>query len=157
MSPAPQTIQGGGRSRGRTPLPEPPQPLAAPQHIWDTPGAFKAVCGERRKARLSSWPEMKGKLSLGGWNELALLGSGAAGAHFLLPFHRDSRHIPERAPGCPRGSRDAPGAGGMRGSGTGREKLLQDQPGAGERLPGGCERQIFLISSQEILFRLKGV
>lgn len=135
MSPAPQTIQGGGQEQGKDPaLPEPPQPLTAPQHIWDTPGAFKAVCEERRKARLSSWPEMKGKLSLGGWNEFPVLGSGAAGAHFLLPFHRDLRHIPQRAPGCPRGSRDALGVGGMRGRGTGREKLLQDSPGRGS----GC-------------------
>lgn len=106
------------------------------------------MSGERRKARLNSWPEMKGKLSLGGWNAFLVLRGLISCASGARSAAREGSGLPQRMLG---------GLGGMRGRGTGREKLLQDQPGAGERLPGGCERQIFLILSQEILFRLKGV
>ncbi|RLV64069.1 hypothetical protein DV515_00017626, partial [Chloebia gouldiae] len=115
-----------GRGTGKDPArPEPPPPPPAPrQHIWDTPGAFKA-------ARLSSWPEMKGKLSLGGWNAFPALRSAAAGAHFL---RRLSRGTPRHIPG-PRGLRAPRGAPGMlRAAARGGKSSSRTSPGRGS----GC-------------------
>lgn len=116
----PSRVGVPGRGRGKDlALPElcrpqsRPHPLPAPQqHIWDTPGAFKAVSGERRKARLNSWPEMKGKLSLGGWNEFPVLRSGLQGPISCAAFPEGLRRtfparkgsgLPEGLPGCSMG------------------------------------------------------
>lgn len=162
---APQPPQREGpRSPRASLIPEPPPPPPSPA----------AHLGQPRSLQSRVWGETKGPAQLLAGDERKTLPRrlervpgaserGCGGPFPAPPFQRDSGadsrcghgpsgfQAPHGAPGM------LHGLGGMRGRGTRREKFLQDEPGAGERLPGGCERQIFLISSQEILFRLKGV
>lgn len=104
--------------RGKTPktLPELSRAAPTPSQPRSTSGTppepSKPCLGKRRKARLNSWPEMKGKLSLGGWNEFSgarergRAGGTVSCAAFPGGFHGTFRGWPrsQGAQGCSVGS-----------------------------------------------------
>lgn len=104
--------------RGKTPktLPELSRAAPTPSQPRSTSGTppepSKPCLGKRRKARLNSWLEMKGKLSLGGWNEFSgarergRAGGTVSCAAFPGGFHGTFRGWPrsQGAQGCSVGS-----------------------------------------------------